>query len=1014
MRSRLRLASRLLTIALCLLAGGAAAMDPTLALAQLHRTRWTTREGAPAAVNALAQTPDGALWIAASTGLVRFDGVRFERFSPRPGEASLAEDLSCLFVGPDGALWIGARLGGVHVLRADRLTSFGAREGLPANTVLAIARTADGITWAGTTNGLYALAGARWQRVGAERGVAASYVSSLLVDARGALWVTGLDGTFELAPGAPRFERRSEGGDGAGQLARGPDGRAWQSNKRHGVQALGGTAPGVATDGRALGDRDPSITPLLFDRDGGLWLGLGDGLARLVDGRRLDGPAPLRAQALREVEHLAPAGTHPDARPEALLEDREGNLWSGSEDGLERLRPVKLRAATPGGARWPSAALAIGPAGVVQAARLDGDRVVLAATPVPRPRRAGAPEVSAYAITADGTEWTGGVGALVREAGGLPPMRVPTPSPQAVVQALSPERADSLWVSMVHGDVYRWRDGAWSLHGGVDGLPTGPAMCLSVGTDGRLWAGYADDRLALVAGGAARLFGAAEGLHVGAVLALAPQGDDAWVGGSGGLALYHGGRFWSAQRPDGSDITGVSGIALTTAGELWVNGAAGVTRIDAAELARFVADPSRRVAVETFDYDDGLDGIAPQLRPLPTAIAGSDGRLWFATSRDLFWLDPAHVARNRVAPSVRILRVTAGGAPLEPAPGLALPVGTSRFAFDYTAFSLTLPERVRFRYQLEGVDAGWQDAGTRRQAFYTNVPPGRYAFRVLAANEDGLWNEVGARLEFTIPPAFWQTRWFDALCALAALALLWRLYTLRLRRLAARIAGERDAQLQERERIARELHDTLLQSTQGLILNFQGFASQLPADSAMRAKMEATLDRADDVLADARHRVLDLRGPGLAEHALPEALAQAASELAGDAATAVRIVVEGHPRELNPAIEEECHRIAREALANAFAHAQASAIDVRIVHGPLALRLRVRDDGRGIAPEVLAAGGRPGHFGLLGMRERAERFGARLELWSRAGLGTEIELTVPAAIAYRRAPRGHWWRKWRK
>ncbi len=1007
------------------LARSAVAMDATLALADLHRTRWTTREGAPADVSALAQTPDGALWIAASTGLVRFDGVRFEHFSAHAGEASLSEDLSALFAPPGGELWIGARLGGVHRLKDGRLTSYGTHDGLPTNTVLAFAQRPGGSFWVGTTNGLYELVGARWNRVGLERGLPATYISSLRVDAQGTLWVTGLEGSFALAAGAQAFDTKAVGAAGLGLLAPGPGGTLWLSNKLLGLTALGTQERPI--DAHDLGDRISNNTAFMFDRDGGLWVSLESGLARVPMGGRLLGPG--RAQALRDVQHLPPASGGAAGRVWAMLEDREGNLWFGTNDGLERLRSVKMRPATRQFGALAGAALAVTRAGEVWAANEAGDQIRLAPGPMRQPHGDDGPGVATYAITDDGTRWIGGVSALVgqgacgagRDAGrdasaGSPcvaatPTRTAAPRAGTVVQAIAGDRSGALWVSLVRGGLYLLRDGEWTLHGDVDGLPEGAAMCLQLADDGRLWAGYTGDRLAVVAGRRTRMLGTADGLRVGAVLAVSVHGERAWVGGTGALQLFQDGRFWSVARLDGSDVTGVSGIVQTAEGELWINGATGVTRIAAGDVAAFVRNPRQRVRTETFDFEDGLDGIAPQLRPLPSAVAGADGRLWFATSKSVYWVDPHRIPRNPVAPTVRILSLRADGHDRAPAPHLALPERTANFAFDYTAFSLTMPERVHFRYRLEGVDAAWQDAGTRRQAYYTNIPPGHYRFHVVAANEDGLWNEAGDAVDLVIPPSFWQTAWFYALCVLAAGALLWSMWTLRLRQLAARMAGELDARLQERERIARELHDTLLQSTQGLILNFQGLALQLPTASPMREKMEKTLDRADLILGEARERVLDLRSSGAPDLALPEAIAQAATALAIDDAVVFATLVEGTPRPLVRAVLVETTRIVREALANAFAHAQATAIEAQILYGATTLRIRIRDNGRGIGADVLAAGARPGHWGLVGMRERARRMGAQLDLWSRAGAGTEVELSVPAAIAYLRERRATPWRR---
>jgi signal transduction histidine kinase len=310
---------------------------------------------------------------------------------------------------------------------------------------------------------------------------------------------------------------------------------------------------------------------------------------------------------------------------------------------------------------------------------------------------------------------------------------------------------------------------------------------------------------------------------------------------------------------------------------------------------------------------------------------------------------------------------------------------------------------VHFKYKLEGSDSDWQDAGTRREALYTNLGPGSYTFQVIASNNDGVWNNAGATLHFEIAPAFYQTRWFDALCALAILGVLVVLYQIRIRQVAVQARGRLEARLAERERIARELHDTLLQGIQGLIWRFQAATDRIPPDVPAREMMEKSLDRADKLLAESRDRVKDLR-PTAAEVAdLAQALAAEGDQFAQLHPIPFRVSVQGIRRDLHPIVREEGFLIAREALGNAFRHAQARDIEAEVTYGDRALQVRVRDDGLGISSSVLQAGGRPGHFGLLGMRERAKKLGGHLDVWSKPGAGTEIDLRVPAKVAYRRA-----------
>ncbi len=375
-------------------------------------------------------------------------------------------------------------------------------------------------------------------------------------------------------------------------------------------------------------------------------------------------------------------------------------------------------------------------------------------------------------------------------------------------------------------------------------------------------------------------------------------------------------------------------------------------------------------------------------------VRGGDGRLWFSTLGGVVWIDPARLHRNRVPPPVAIRALVAGGLRHRDPAQVTLPKGTSRIAIQYTGLSLTLPQRMRFRYRLEGVDDGWVDAGAQREAAYTSLGPGTYRFRVIAANNDGVWNRDGAPLEFTIPPTFLQSSGFKLLCVLAAGLLLWLLHLLRVRQLKARLQGRFEIRIAERERIARELHDTLLQGFQGLMLFFQSVATRIPADSDLREPIEKALDRADKVLVEGRDRVHELRSDA-ASHDLAQALRDAVAEIIPGDAPRFQLVVEGPQRPLHGLVGEEMLRIAQEAVRNAVQHAQATSIEAILIYGRRDLRLVIRDDGVGIADETLRKGWRDGHYGLVGMRERADQIGGRLVMARRAGGGTEVILSVP-------------------
>jgi signal transduction histidine kinase len=413
------------------------------------------------------------------------------------------------------------------------------------------------------------------------------------------------------------------------------------------------------------------------------------------------------------------------------------------------------------------------------------------------------------------------------------------------------------------------------------------------------------------------------------------------------------------------------------------------------------------VKARVFDRDDGMPGVAQQDSSSQTAMEASDGRLWFVTRLGVAWIDPKRLSFNSLPPPVIIKSLVSGDRIYEAATPIQLPKGTSNLQIEYTAPSLSVPSRVRFRYQLEGVDDGWVDAGTRREAFYTGLKPGSYRFRLIAANDDGVWNRQGATLEFKIPPTFFQSWPFYLLCAALAMALAWLGYSLRLRAVANRIRARMNERLDERERIARELHDTLLQSVQGLIMRFSNIAQDIATIPPAHREMLDALDSADAVAVEGRDRVHELRRWSGAR-SLSDLITRTAERLLLPDKIEMRIGVEGRQREIYPAIADELLRITDEALFNVSRHARARKVTITIIFGTKALTIRIIDDGIGIAPMIVAKGGVTGHFGLVGMRERAAKIGGQLAITPGPARGTQVEVTVGADIAYADRSRPTW------
>ncbi len=483
-----------------------------------------------------------------------------------------------------------------------------------------------------------------------------------------------------------------------------------------------------------------------------------------------------------------------------------------------------------------------------------------------------------------------------------------------------------------------------------------------------------------------------------------------------GLIQWRNGDVHVLDEQGGLPCSNINDFVFDLQGNLWLYTQCGLAELAESDFKSWQRDPLHKVQARLFDWMDGVQITFP---PFEGAARTRDGTLWFNNQSALQIVEPARFTTNQIPPPVHIEAVMADRISYSPRgysqDGLRLPKLTHDLEIDYTALSFIAPQKMGFKYMLSGVNQDWQDAGARRQAFYTNLNPGAYTFRVIASNNDGVWNAAGDTLRFTIPPVFYQTNWFRSLGVLLFLAALFGLYQLRMRRLAHQYTLRAEERVGERTRIARELHDTLLQNFNGLLLRFQGAYNHLPArPEEARKALGAALDRGAEAITAARNTVQELRSPPTVTNELSSAITALSEELRvvqnEGRSPGVDVEVEGEGRELDPILRDEVYRITAEALRNAFRHAQAARIDVAIRHGDHEFRIDVKDNGKGIDPEILKHGSRSGHWGLPGMRERAEAIGAELDVWSSNGNGTEVSLRVPAAIAYAypRARRLRW------
>jgi len=970
---------------------------------QVGHESWAFKDGAPPDVTCLAQTNDGFLWLCAPNGLLRFDGTRFEPFRSPFGDRLLSTNVYSLFVPPSGGLWVGYTLGGFSFLDNGRVTNYASETG----SVYGFAQDRDGIVWAGASSGLWRFDHSSWQRVGVEWNAPAGAVMQVGFDSMGILWaLVGSSGApkdlIYLMPRAGHFKT-------AGRKL---PVEAFTLEANRTVLTLP-IAPPLSDSGEGSDERPPVYPALtkdhqFVDRNNSLWIIT-----------PADKPVVMRLprESLHDAFNRVSRGGSEtyDVNPfeEAALVDREGNIWFGDTKGIHRFFYTPLiRQEFPKEASESADFVVV--ADDNGAVWIHFSTGFIAKTDLyyvlggKAERRV--PQVtSSFAYRApDKTFWFSGERCLWHLVG-HDFVRVDLPPEMAnqfnFLQTITGDQQGGVWVSFGRHGLYRLADGIWASYGGRYDLPK--AMLIAF-TDslGRVWFGYMKSQLAVLDGDRVRVFGPSDGLQVGNILAINGRGSEIWIGGELGLEQFDHGRFHNIAAVDDELLRGISGIVETRDGDLWLNGISGIFHIRKVEISEALKDSTYRVKGEHFGRREGLPGVASQLRALPTAIAGTDGRIWFTSRNGVVWLDPsAYSERQAVPPPITIQSITADDKSYAPASRLSLPAHTSSVQISYSAVSLSDPEAIRFRYKLREADKDWHEVAASTPVTYRNLPPGSYHFNVGASDSNGVWSDKIATAEFTILPAFYQTRWFQLSCVAAFMVLLWGLYRMRLRQVARRFNLRLGERVNERTRIARDLHDTLLQSFHGLLLRFQTASELFPARPAeAKQTLDSAIEQAAQAITEGRDAVQGLRSSTVVTNDLALAINTLGEELAGGEtnpnAAEFHVGVEGTPRDLHPILRDEVYRIAGEALRNAFRHAEARRIEVEIRYDERQFRLRVRDDGKGIDSKLLNDDERPGHYGMRGMRERAKLLGGKLTVWSEVETGTEVELGIPAANTY--------------
>jgi signal transduction histidine kinase/ligand-binding sensor domain-containing protein len=974
------------------------AVDPSRHISQYAHTAWTIQDGVFSGTpNAISQTTDGYVWIGTEAGLLRFDGVRFVPWTAPDGKHLPSSDITSLLGARDGSLWIGME-GGLSRWHNRDLTTYL----IKPERINSIVEDHSGTVWfvrsrgSDAVGGLCQIIGTGMRCYGKADGLPGSdLAASLVEDSLGNFWISASSTFVRWRPGSSstftvKELKSKEGVGGVRDLAPNSDGSVW----------VGMDLPGRGKGLQQLvhGARKPFVTPeldgstlevqvLFRDREDALWIAtLNQGVYRIHG---------------RKVDHFHGADGLSSDFVNQFYEDREGNLWAATSKGIDCFRDIPVATFSTREGLTMS-------------------------------------EVDSVLATQDGTVWIGGAEALVAlHHGSASSIQAGKGLPGDQVTSLLEDHAGQLWVG-IDKTMSIYKNGTFRTIDRPDGGPIGVVVGMTEDVDsniwvetigpprtlirihdlkvqeefpvpqmpaarkvaadpqGGIWLGLMNGDLARYRHGKTEIFPFKHG-DDSRVNQLIVNSDGSVLGATPlGLVGWKEGKQQTLTVRNGLPCDPVDALIEDSHRALWLYTQCGLVEIADTEIQRWWGQPDITVQLKTLD---AIDGVQPGRAPFTGAAKSLDGRLWFANGVVLQMIDPDHLTGNALPPPVQVEGVIADRKTYSPRQDLRLPPLTRDLEIDYTALSYVVPQKVRFRYKLEGRDAAWQEPGTRRQAFYSDLRPGRYRFQVIACNNDGVWNESGASLDFSVAPAWYQTNWFQILCVVSGVLIVRVVYRLRVLRISRALGARFDERLAERTRMARDLHDTFLQTIQG---------SKLVADDAlepstdpirMRRAMEqlsAWLGRATQ---EGRAALNSLRTATTQTNDLGEALRRVTEDRLIPSSMAVTFSVVGDAREMHPIVRDEIYRIGYEAIRNACMHSAASQLEVALRYAD-DLALRVSDNGTGMDPAI-ADRGKDGHFGLQGMRERAARIGGKLTLESSSSSGTEIKLVVTAGIIFR-------------
>jgi signal transduction histidine kinase len=993
----------LLSVLLVGLAPSIRAQDQTIS--QMVHTVWTGRDGAPAGIRSLAQTPDGILWIASLKGLYSFDGLSFAAFEP--GSASLSgRTLRLLFVAKSGELWVAGYHGGAIQIHNERVTEY-SRGDQPIDALDYLQQDPSGAMWAVANDRQLIRLGADeiWHSVpGPIQGQ--GHISCLFIDSMGTQWVIQNNILYRKPQGLLQFLPTGVSAHFQPTIREGAHHTVWVMAPTSRTKRGDAEPPRlqqVDQSGRRLvGPRNVGdLNDILPAGDGSLWIMKQNDELRHLRRWEISEPNSERKHDIADVAKLSRGAT--DNGFHAFMFDADGDVWVGGLDGLERFARATLVPAVPGAPPgfWHSC---VGSSGDIfishppaelyrirneRLTRIDGVKggdnlfcsqggvFYLDANGIATlrdGRRGHLPLLPGFRGYGDNYVFTGVLpmpdGSLIAAVGGSP-------------------YGTSLWI---------YKSGKWSRFLPNETFPETSAMV--VDSNGIIYLGHTNGDLNRVSGNVLTR------LHRGSaqfntVLGFAQTSHGIFAYGPRGIGLIRQSSLQLIKFRELDYSRGVTGLVEEQNGDVWINGFDGVVHIPSTEIRAALSDPDYKVSAKNLQEQD-FKGPAVPLLFSSTAHVDPSGRLWFSTLNGVVSVDPRHLGSPH-PPLLSIRSISADGSALNT--HNEFPPNISILDVRYFGLNLSDPRSVVYRYRLDGLDSDWQDVSHRTEAIFTHLRPGRYTFQVMASNGDGAWTKTAASALFTVLPSFYQTWWFGTLCLVICIALIWIGLTARVRYVSRVIRVRAEERAEERIRIARELHDTLLQGVQGLLLTFHVAAEKVPYGHESKSALEKALTTADRIILEGRNRVTRLRAENLTDSELKSLIEGVGADLNGLRAINFAVERKGASDTLHSHVVDEIFCIAREALTNAYRHSEASQITVELFYQRREFRMTCRDNGQGFDTRAFTAGDGNGHWGLRGMAERAEKIGANFSCKSVPENGTEIQVVVPGWRAYVRSGR---------